>query len=116
MTDMKLDDDTVDLDAAKGLNERSGGVPCWEYMHCGREAGGVNAAELGVCPAYPLYGRICWRIAGTLCEGKVSGTFANKAKRCVGCPFFSKVMEEEGDNFVIDEWEAKRDFLTRGIK
>jgi hypothetical protein len=24
---------------------------CWEHMQCGREPGGVKAAELGICPA-----------------------------------------------------------------
>jgi len=24
---------------------------CWEFMKCGREPGGVNAIELGVCRA-----------------------------------------------------------------
>ncbi|MGD0283853.1 MAG: two-CW domain-containing protein, partial [Dissulfurispiraceae bacterium] len=26
---------------------------CWEFKKCGREMGGVNIEQLGVCPAYP---------------------------------------------------------------
>jgi hypothetical protein len=61
---------------------------CWEFKECGREAGGVNVKEKGVCPAYPDHGRKCARVAGTLCGGKVQGTFAMKLRRCMECDFF----------------------------
>jgi hypothetical protein len=57
-------------------------------MKCGREAGGRNAKRLGVCPAYPHHGKRCVKVAGTLCGGKVSGTFAMKIFDCLGCKFF----------------------------
>jgi len=63
-------------------------MKCWEVKQCGREAGGVNAEELGVCPAYPDHGSHCARIAGTLCGGKVQGTFAMKLASCMKCDFF----------------------------
>jgi hypothetical protein len=61
---------------------------CWEFMKCGREAGGINAKIHGVCPAYPHYGRNCIKVAGTQCDGKVSGTFAMKILDCIECKFF----------------------------
>ena len=62
-------------------------VNCWEFKNCGRQPGGPRAAELGVCPASSNVkvngtnqgrngGRICWAVAGTLCDGKVQGSFA----------------------------------------
>lgn len=61
---------------------------CWEFKKCGREKGGVNEKELGLCPAYPDHGTHCARIAGTLCGGKVQGTFAMKLIACMNCEFF----------------------------
>lgn len=64
-------------------------INCWEFKKCGREQGGSNAKNLGICPAYPDNGRNCAIIAGTLCEGKVQGTFAAKLTECVHCDFFN---------------------------
>ena len=61
---------------------------CWEFKKCGREKGGARAAELGVCPAWPDHGRLCAHMVGTLCGGKVQGTFALKTKDCQQCEFF----------------------------
>jgi hypothetical protein len=83
---------------------------CWEHERCGREPGGARVDELGVCPAATcdeadginsghMGGRICWAIAGTLCGGLVQGSFAEKLTTCLSCPFFKKVMNEEGDSF-----------------
>lgn len=83
---------------------------CWEVKNCGREPGGENVSELGVCPAAiedncdgvnggSKGGRICWALAGTLCGGKVQGMFAMKIESCVKCEFFQQVVEEEGHSF-----------------
>jgi methyl-accepting chemotaxis protein len=61
---------------------------CWEFKHCGREAGGAKAEELGVCPAYPDHGHDCAAIAGTLCGGKAQGSFAQKISTCRQCEFY----------------------------
>jgi hypothetical protein len=61
---------------------------CWEFKKCGREAGGAKAKELGVCPAYPDNGVHCAHIAGTLCGGKVQGSFAMKVATCMRCDFY----------------------------
>lgn len=85
---------------------------CWEILKCGRLPGGENEAEFGVCPAAVNIsvnrmnggknaGRYCWRIAGTMCNGKVCGSFAVKAKDCASCEFYSLVRQEEGDYFKV---------------
>jgi two-component system NtrC family sensor kinase len=58
-------------------------VPCWEYMQCGRD---VN--DEIKCPAYPHFGQVCWAVAGTLCAGKIQGTFAQKTDDCRTCKFY----------------------------
>ncbi len=78
---------------------------CWEYKKCGREPGG-KSVEQGVCSAAIDHtyngmndgqnaGRYCWKVAGTLCEGEVQGTFAKKFKDCLKCDFFREVADEE---------------------
>jgi hypothetical protein len=61
---------------------------CWEFKKCGREGGGARAKELGVCSAYPVHGKHCAPIAGTLCGGQVQGSFAQKVVTCMRCDFF----------------------------
>jgi len=79
---------------------------CWEHKKCGREPGGIHADELGVCAAATEErlngfnggknaGRLCWAVAGTLCYGKTSGTFAKKLQSCMGCDFLKLVTHEE---------------------
>ena len=85
---------------------------CWEFKKCGREPGGVKAAELGVCPAATDNiidgtnggkngGRFCWAVAGTLSEGKAQGTFARDSSTCLICDFFKQAKEEEAEKFVL---------------
>ena len=81
-------------------------VNCWEFLKCGREPGGKRVVEEGVCPA-PVEtsvdginggrngGRCCWAVAGTLCFGKVQGTYAKKNKDCLDCGFYWTVADEE---------------------
>ena len=80
---------------------------CWEFKKCGRQPGGAKASELGVCPAASEArvsganggtngGRVCWYIAGTLCGGKMQGTFATKLSNCQQCEFYQLVTKEEG--------------------
>lgn len=80
---------------------------CWEFKKCGREPGGAKEKELGVCKASTESrlsdanggknaGRACWALAGTLCGGKVQGTFAEKLGNCLSCEFYQLVVKEEG--------------------
>ncbi|HUO77689.1 MAG TPA: hypothetical protein VMU21_08950 [Thermodesulfovibrionales bacterium] len=85
---------------------------CWEFKNCGRQTGGEKAKELGVCPATTdekldgvhggrNAGRACWVLAGTMCGGKVQGTFAQKYENCELCDFFRSVKEEEGPAYQL---------------
>ncbi|HEY3357504.1 MAG TPA: hypothetical protein VGQ83_29910 [Polyangia bacterium] len=62
---------------------------CWEFMQCGREAGGGRVLELGVCPAYPYNGHSCAGVAGTLCGGNIDGSIGQKHAGCRACGFFA---------------------------
>ncbi len=72
--------------------DESGKPPCWEIMKCGRD----KDASLK-CPAYPHFGRICWVVAGTFCEGKIQGSFAQKSEDCKKCRFYQMVAEKDAD-------------------
>ena len=76
-------------------------------MMCGREQGGKNTAEYGVCPAAAdtsfdginsgkCGGRICWAVAGTFCGGCTQGSFVDKRPSCLNCDFYEMVQDEEG--------------------
>lgn len=71
-------------------------MKCWEFKKCGREAGGVNAKELGICPAYPNHGNMCATIAGTFCGGQVQGSFASKLVNCMKCDFYNSEHHKKG--------------------
>jgi len=84
---------------------------CWEFKKCGREPGGAKVKELGACPAASTFanganggnngGRLCWALSGTLCGGKVQGTFAQKLPNCMECEFYKLVRQEEGAGLVL---------------
>lgn len=85
---------------------------CWEYFKCGREIGGENTKELGVCPASTSVantginsgvraGRSCWTVEGTLCNKSIQGEIEEKLLGCINCSFFKMVNEEEGRAFVL---------------
>ena len=62
---------------------------CWELMECGRGKGGRKERALGECVASKEgLGHSCWTIAGTLCRGRVQGTFAEKEGICIHCQVF----------------------------
>jgi hypothetical protein len=61
---------------------------CWEFTKCERQPGGL----LGYC----------WKVAGTLCGGKVEGTFAAMMRNCSSCcQFYHLVKNEEGINYTV---------------
>jgi hypothetical protein len=83
---------------------------CWEYKNCGREPGGLKTRELGVCPAAierkvnginkgKNGGRACWVVTGTLCGGRVQGSFATKLGNCMECDFYKLVATEQGKDY-----------------
>ena len=87
-------------------------INCWEYVGCGRELGGENVPESGVCMAAidklidgvnngRNGGRICWAISGTFCGDRIQGRFAKKLLSCKSCDFFHKVKDKEGSKFIF---------------
>lgn len=99
----------VDHEKGNCMNKKQN---CWEVKQCGREPGGGNNRESGICPSTvekKLDGthggsnavRACWVVAGTLCDGIVQGTFANKYKHCEQCDFFYQVIKEEEDLYLF---------------
>lgn len=96
-----------------------GKLNCWEFKKCGREPDGARAKELGTCPASQeartntlnsgkMGGRCCWAVSGTLCGGKVQGSYATKLGNCMQCDFFKLVQTEEGASL-----KSARDILER---
>ncbi|MCB9653433.1 MAG: hypothetical protein H6729_04775 [Deltaproteobacteria bacterium] len=84
---------------------------CWQVKKCGREIGGARAKELGVCSAATEKrlagihggqngGRACWVLTGTLCGGKVQGSYAAKLSNCMACEFYQQVQKEEAGRVV----------------
>lgn len=87
---------------------------CWEFKNCGREEGGENTDEFGVCPAATESrlnginngrngGRSCWVIAGTLCDSWVQGTAADKLTMCRECEFYKSVDRVAEQLVTLDE-------------
>lgn len=85
---------------------------CWEYLDSGRVPGSEHADELGVYPAVTgakfdginggkNAGRFCWYVAGTLCSGKVQGTYATRFEDCPKRPFLREVLRQEGESFIF---------------
>ncbi len=66
--------------------EESQKIKCWEFKKCGRDKDATTK-----CPAYSNFGRICWAVAGTFCEGKVQGTFAQKYEDCRKCDYYQMI-------------------------
>lgn len=92
---------------------------CWEFKKCGRESGGIKSKELGVCPTAVTLeldgthggknaGRACWIVAGSLCGGKVQGTFAAKFENCEKCDFYGSVKNDEGLKFIMSPLLLKK--------
>ncbi len=69
-------------------DEDSKKKPCWEYIGCGIEKDRTRR-----CPSYPYFGRICFAVAGTFCENRVSGIYAEKIEECRRCPFFKEIKQ-----------------------
>jgi methyl-accepting chemotaxis protein len=61
------------------------GSNCWDLLKCGRESD---------CPAYPNHGRECYAVTGTMCHGKLQGTYEEKIAECRHtCDFYKGVMD-----------------------
>ncbi len=82
---------------------------CWNWKNCGRYPGGEKAQELGVCPAATNKesdgylggrggGRACIYLTGTLCGGKVQGSYATKQANCLKCDYYLALKKEYGSD------------------
>jgi hypothetical protein len=94
------------------MSARQTKLHCWEFKRCGRQPGGPNVPDLGLCPATAEErldgvhdgtnaGRACWIVSGKLCKGEVQGTFAQKFKNCELCDFYQKVKTDEHPRFSL---------------
>ena len=85
---------------------------CWEFNNCGREKGGRKVKSHGLCPVSLITaldgvnggkngGRYCWSITnGGSGHKKDICIRAKDYPDCVDCPFYQKVMEEDGEDFI----------------
>ena len=60
-------------------------IACWQYIKCDIEKDPSRR-----CQAYPFFGRSCWAIAGTMCEKRITGTYAEKIQDCMKCSFYQE--------------------------
>lgn len=85
---------------------------CWEYMACGRQPGGTQAAALGVCQAATLSladgvnggvngGRVCWAVSGTIGGGSGQCQHLEKVSDCCRCDFLRFVRHVQGGDMVL---------------
>lgn len=56
-------------------------LKCWEELKCDQEK----------CACFGKDPMRCWQVSGTLCNGKVQGTFAEKIGACEKCLLYKKV-------------------------
>lgn len=81
---------------------------CWEFKNCGKEK---NNGDLNkqTCPAgTSVYGRVCYAVAGTLCNDCVGGDFTEKYKNCKSCDYFRDCAFKEKISKKIMCWEYKK--------
>jgi hypothetical protein len=58
-------------------------LSCWEIRGCSPQA-------RQACPALEMrVGQLCWFISGTLCQGKVQRSWAQKIRICRECRVFA---------------------------
>lgn len=63
--------------------------PCWDLRGCSPK---IRRA----CPAWEFnLGHLCWFVNGTICRGKVQGSWPQKMKVCRSCDVFCQVMKAE---------------------
>lgn len=80
---------------------------CWDIARCGRQPGGENVGQDGVCKVSTneYYdgtngginaGRCCWRVSGTLFGGDGKCQMLNSISSCNECEVYAIVLHEEG--------------------
>ncbi len=82
---------------------------CWEFRNCGRQPGGENVEELGLCAAATNSimegvhdgekgGRVCWIMVGTQCGQDAAASPDKRKRACMSCDFYNMVKQQEGAN------------------
>lgn len=85
-----------------------GSVNCWEFRKCGKEKKGKRGAA-EVCPAGDeVYGRVCYAVTGTLCNGTIEGNFPDKYKDCKECDYFKRHAIKDKFSKKLMCWEVKK--------
>ena len=70
---------------------------CWEIKKCQRQKGGKKVYKLSECIASKDgMGHSCWAVAGTLCFGKIQGTFAQTIGFCISCEVYQLYNRSSG--------------------
>lgn len=92
----------------------AGRMNCWEFMQCGREAGGTGTNVTDACPAstqtslHSIHGgtnagRACWTVDGTLCCNRGPEALEAKKATCRSCSFYRSLLEEENSNLLVSD-------------
>ncbi|WP_339134528.1 MAG: hypothetical protein WGN25_15610 [Candidatus Electrothrix sp. GW3-4] len=79
---------------------------CWQFKKCGREPGGKNAVNDGVCSvaldigADGVHngtngGRCCWVITNSAYQGDRDGFCLEKSRKCRECDFYLFIKKSE---------------------
>jgi rhodanese-related sulfurtransferase len=110
-----LEKSTTSKDKQKFKKQQK--LNCWEFKKCGREPGGENVPEYGVCPA-SIYteadgflggknaGRACAFVTGTFCDERFQGSYAEKEKNCTSCDFYRILKDELGEQVSIVSFDS----------
>ncbi len=94
-------------------------------MNCGRGPGNTQS-KCDQCPATKPSsldgfnqginaGRACWLVAGTFCNKKVAGTYAEKKNSCMECDFYRAVNKSPGETWLSIENVDIFAFTHRGL-
>lgn len=76
-------------------------MECWEFMKCGRQAGGSRIEELGVCPAWPDHGQACSLVAGRLCRDMVREIYDRDLDTCQDCDFYRNTQVTQHSGILV---------------
>ena len=86
-------------------------INCWEFMKCNKGPGKAKDKNCKACPVILnsslngfnegiKSGRACWLVAGTFCNGKVSGAYAEKIESCRNCEFYKEINKGSGQTLL----------------
>jgi CheY-like chemotaxis protein len=83
---------------------------CWQFTGCGREPGGKNSKQKGICIAAledrldgvhggKNAGRACWAVACIAYGGDIKNTTVQNFEKCLTCNFYKLLKKEEGKGY-----------------